>query len=195
MSTASAADPGAAPKKGKKKLLVMLLAAVVTAAAAGGGALYMLKQKTAAEYAEDGDEDAAPAVRRQSKGAPAFVPLDAFTVNLADREAERYAQVGITLELSNPKDGDQIKNFMPAIRNNILMLLAHKTSGELLAREGKTRLALEVRVETARALGFEIDDDALTAEDDTDNTQKKRRRKAVALGPVHAVHFSNFIIQ
>jgi flagellar protein FliL len=195
MSTAPVADAGVAPNKGRKKLLVMLLAAAVTLAAAGGGALFMLKQKTAAEYAEDDGEDAAPPARRQGKGAPAFVPLDAFTVNLADREAERYAQVGITLELSDPKDGDQIKNFMPAIRNNILMLLAHKTSGELLAREGKTRLAMEVRLETARALGFEVDDEALSAEDDSDPPQKKRRKKAVALGPVHAVHFSNFIIQ
>ncbi len=195
MSTASVADAGAAPKKGKKKLLVLVLAVALALAAAGGGALVMMKQKAAAEHAEDADEDVAPAPRRQAGSAPAFVPLDAFTVNLADREAERYAQVGITLELSDPKDGDQIKNFMPAIRNNILMLLAHKTSGELLAREGKTRLALEVRIETARALGFEVDEEALTAEGDSEPPQKKRRKKAVALGPVHAVHFSNFIIQ
>ena len=39
-------------------------------------------------------------VARWGLGFPAFVPLDPFTVNLADREAERYAQVGITLELA-----------------------------------------------------------------------------------------------
>jgi flagellar FliL protein len=38
-----------------------------------------------------------------------FVPLEPFTVNLADREAERYAQIGMTLEIEDAKVGDQIK--------------------------------------------------------------------------------------
>jgi hypothetical protein len=52
-----------------------------------------------------------------------FVPLDPFTVNLADRDAERYAQIGVTLEIEDAKVGDQIKAYMPAIRNNILMAM------------------------------------------------------------------------
>ncbi|MCK7493223.1 MAG: flagellar basal body-associated FliL family protein [Comamonadaceae bacterium] len=32
------------------------------------------------------------------------MPLDPFTVNLADRDAERYAQVGITLEVERRQD-------------------------------------------------------------------------------------------
>jgi flagellar FliL protein len=47
----------------------------------------------------------------------------------------------LTLEIDDPKTGDQLKTYMPAIRNNILMLLAHKTAGELLTREGKLKLA------------------------------------------------------
>ena len=51
--------------------------------------------------------------------------------------------------------GERIKLFMPAIRNNILMVLAHKRSSDLLEREGKEKLAAEVLHETERALGLE----------------------------------------
>ena len=113
-----------------------------------------------------------------------FVALDNFTVNLADREAERYAQIGISLELVDAKAGEKIKLFMPAIRNNILMVLAHKRSSDLLERTGKEKLADEVQRETERALGLEPL--ALGA---------AARKGEGDPRPVRAVHFSNFIIQ
>lgn len=199
MSTASA-TAGAAPKKGMKKLIVLLLAVLVPLLGIGGGALFWMKQKSQSEHADEGEARAPvkTSAHRDPKSVPAFVPLEAFTVNLADRESERYAQVGITFELTDAKDADRIKNFMPVIRSNILLLLAHKTSNDLLQREGKIKLAREVQREAARALGFEVDDD-----DDEDvappaagdKPKKKRKRAAAPPGPVHAVHFSNFIIQ
>ena len=73
----------------------------------------------------------------ETSAAPVFVPLDPFTVNLADRQADRYAQVGITLEIEDAKTGDEIKAFMPAIRNNVLMAIGDRTAADLLGREGK----------------------------------------------------------
>ena len=113
-----------------------------------------------------------------------FVALDNFTVNLADREAERYAQIGISLELNDAKAGERIKVFMPAIRNNILMVLAHKRSSDLLERAGKEKLAEEVLRETERALGLEPATPGKPAAKAGDEPR-----------PVRAVHFSNFIIQ
>jgi len=207
MSTATAAAPAdAAPaKKGKKKLFIMIGAAVLVLGLAGGGAVYYLKSKAAAEAAVEEGEDAPAASHAKSghkkdpKATPTFVPLDPFTVNLADREAERYAQVGVSLELSDPKEADRIKNFMPVIRNNILMVLAHKTSAELLERDGKTKLAREIQRETAKALGVEIDEEEEAPEakpaDDAKAGAKKKKKKVAPELPVTAVHFSNFIIQ
>ena len=196
----AAANASAPAKKGSMKLIVLMLAGLIVLAAIGGGVLIWMKGKSSSEQASE-DEPARPQAparaQRDPKAVPTFVPLEAFTVNLADRESERYAQVGITFELVDSKDADAIKNFMPVIRSNILMLLAHKTSLELLEREGKNKLAREVKREAARALGFEVDDD----EDDeaapaaNAKPSKKRRRQAAASGPVHAVHFSTFIIQ
>jgi flagellar FliL protein len=204
MATATAPESAnAPPKKGMKKMLLMLGAAVLALGLLGAGAVFYLKRQHAAEaQAEDGAESGSGAAARDPKAVPTFVPLDPFTVNLSDREAERFAQVGISLELSGSAGADQVKAYMPAIRNNILMVLAHKSAAELLERDGKAKLAAEIRSETSRALGYEAaraakpvaatDDD-----EDPDAAPKKRRAKADAHGPspVVAVHFSNFIIQ
>ena len=208
MSTATAApDAGAAPaaKGGKKKLMIIIGAVVLLLAVLGGGAAFYFKSKAAAAAAaeEEGGGGAAAhkdkkpkAAARDPKHPPTFVPLDPFTVNLADRDAERYAQIGVSLELEDPKQADAIKAYMPVIRNNILMVLSHKSSAELLERDGKTKLAREIQRETARALGIEVEDEDDEDEDKPEDTKKKKKKKKVEVDlPVTAVHFSNFIIQ
>jgi flagellar FliL protein len=170
--------------KGKKKLmLIIAAAALVLLLAGGGGAAWMLMQKKA-DVAEDSEladadahEEAKPKKKKDDKKTtPVFLPLEMFTVNLADREAERYAQVGVTLELADAKTGDMLKAYMPAVRNDILMLLAHKKAAELQERAGKLTLAREIR----RAAMKPLEDVEGEPEDDA---------------PVRAVHFSSFIIQ
>ena len=207
MSAAPAPAAEVAPSGGKKKLLIIIGAVVLVLLLGGGAAVYvMMKNKAAAEAAaaeEDEEYDGAKASAhkkpaklaaapvRDLKTAPSFVPLDPFTVNLADRDVERYAQVGIALEIEDPKQAEAIKVFMPVIRNNILLLLSHKAAADLIEPEGKVKLAEEIRKEASRALGVEVD----TEEEAGDSkSTKKRKRPAVAL-PVAAVHFSNFIIQ
>lgn len=198
MSTA-AADAGAAPAKGgKKKLILIIAVAVVLLAVAAVGAVLLLKPKPADDDEDFADARAPVAAAKpiDPKSAPAYVPLDPFTVNLADREADRYAQIAVTLELAEPAHADAIKAFMPAIRNNILMTLAHKTSRELMERDGKARLAEQIRRDTARGLGLEVDDEALDAAEAPDERPRgKRRRAAPAPLPVTAVYFSTFIVQ
>lgn len=188
VADADAPTPDAPSRwRGKKRLLLLGAAALLLLALAAGAAWWWFDRADAeSAQAEGGSEAAAaaaaaepesgdqPAPRRERGGPPTFVPLDPFTVNLADRNVERYAQVGITLELEQPKDTETIKQYMPAIRNNVLLVLAHKTAAELLEREGKVKLADEVRREALRALDH----------DDSDGPP-----------PVRAVQFSNFIVQ
>jgi flagellar FliL protein len=214
MSAAAAppADAGAAPaaKTGKKKLIIILVAALVVLGGGGGAAFVIMKKKAAAAAAaaaEEGGEVAAehaePAHHVDPSHPPTFVPLDPFVVNLADREVEKYAQIGITLQVDDAKFADQMKAYMPAIRNGILMVLAHKTSTELLRREGKETLAAEIQREAVRPMGIEIDDPdeeeaqaaAAEAEAKAAGKKKKKKRKAEVHNPVEKVHFSNFIIQ
>jgi flagellar FliL protein len=208
MSAAATADAVAAPKAGgKKKLILMLSVVLLLVAVAGGGALFWVKSQQAAAAAAEEAEDGEAPVKAQAKekhddkAVPTFVPLDPFTVNLADREAERYAQIGITLELDDAKVGDKIKAYMPAIRNNILLLLSQKSAADLLGREGKEKTALQIQREASRALGVDVPDDEEevakpAAEGGDEAKPKKKKRKAPTEPlPIKRVHFSNFIIQ
>ena len=209
---AAAPDAGAEPAKKKLfsgKLMLLLGVAVLLLAVAGGGALYLLKQKAAAAAAEESDDEDTAEVEAPKKSAkhdpghvPTFLPLEPFTVNLADRDQERYAQVSITLEVEDAKFADQMKTYMPAIRNGVLMILAHKTSAELLERAGKEKLAAEIQREAVRPLGIEIDEEEEPAakasggdEEAEARPKKKRKKKPAVHNPVRHVHFSNFIIQ
>lgn len=207
MSAAAAAvDAAEVPKKGKKKLIILIAALVALLGIGGGGAVFYMKKKAAeaaAAEAEDEDDESAdrgkPVAEESPKKdekriPPVFVPLEPFVVNLADREADRFAQVGITLEVADAHVGDEIKAYMPAIRNNILLLLAHKTSTELMDQEGKEELAREVRREALRPMGVELPDE------DEVSTKRKKKKKAKAAEeeqelPIKSVQFSSFIIQ
>ena len=204
MSTAPAAE-AAPPAKGKKKLVIMVAAAAL-ALGGGGAAMVLMKKKPDAE-AEGGEEHAAPAKehapasKHDPKAVPVFVPLDPFTVNLADRNAERFAQVAVTLEIEDPHMGDQIKNYMPAIRNNILLVIADRSAADLMGRDGKAKLAERIRRAASRALGVEVDEledddeDTAAAEEAAPKPKKKKKKKVEVSLPIKAVHFSNIIIQ
>ncbi|AKJ31017.1 flagellar basal body-associated FliL family protein [Caldimonas brevitalea] len=204
--SAAAASADAPAKKSPKKLILGIVAVLVVLLLAGAAALVLLK-KPAESDEEGAEEEEVAAVEHEAgkgkKGAkagpPVFLPLDPFTVNLADKDAERYAQVGITLEVDTPEMAEQLKGYMPAIRNNVLMVLAHKTSVELLERAGKEKLAAEIMRESVRPMGIEIPDpDQAAAEEEEEapkSSKKKKKKKKAPYNPVHQVHFSNFIIQ
>ena len=203
MSAAAAADAVEVPRtKGGKKLVLILAIVGLLLAVAGGAAVFVMKRNAAAAAAaeEEGDDPAAEHATAKKKDAhaapPTFLPLEPFVVNLADREQERYAQIGITLQVDDPQVAEQLKAYMPAIRNGVLMILAHKTSAELLDREGKLKLADEIMRESVRPLGIELDDeDADESETHDAKPAKKKKRKAPVHNPVEHVHFSSFIIQ
>ncbi|MFD0669792.1 flagellar basal body-associated FliL family protein [Ramlibacter sp. MAHUQ-53] len=174
------ADTAAAPApKSRRKLLVGALAGlVIVAAGAAGGWWYLSGQAHAAEGAE------APA---KAPAKTFFVNLDPFTVNLHDPRGERFAQVGITLEIDDPKAEAQIKDRLPAVRNNILLLLSAKEIEALLAPEGKQQLALEIREQAGQALG--IAPAAASAPADA------KPAKGSRANPIRGVLFSQFIVQ
>ena len=209
MSAAATTANAGGAKKGKAKLMIIIAAALVVLILAGGAAMFLLKKKAATA---EGSEDSAPATAHKtskidSKHPPIFVPLDAFVVNLSDKEADRYAQIGITLEIEGAEFAEQMKVYMPSIRNGILMILAHKSSQELLERTGKEKLAGQIQREVARTMGLDIEepvaesDPALASDGEEPKetvkpkSKSKKRKPAAEVNPVHQVLFSNFIIQ
>ncbi|MFG6448188.1 flagellar basal body-associated protein FliL [Roseateles sp. BYS180W] len=202
MSAPAPAEAAPAKGGGKKKLIIIIAVVLLVVIGGGVGALLMMKKKAHADEEGGGDEahakaDHAPAPVAKFEPPkpgtpPTYVPLEPFTVNLADKDVDRYAQIGVTLEVLDPKFAEQMKVYMPAIRNAVLMVLAHKESTELLTHEGKDKLASEIRREALRPMGIELDDEE---EDDADSPKKKKKRRRPVESPVSQVLFSTFIVQ
>ena len=124
-----------APAKPKKKWLLIVVGAVVAAMAIGGGAWYFSKVKKPA------GQEVKPT---ENSTQPIFVPLDSFTVNLQREQGDQVLQVGLTLKIYNQDLNEKIKNAMPEIRSNLLLLLSSKRASELISVEGKKKLVGEI---------------------------------------------------
>ena len=192
----AAASPDA-PKKKSRKGLIIAIASVVLLGAGGAGAWFFLNK------GEPDPEAAAQASADKKKAARVFVTLEPFIVNLADRESERYAQVGVVLEVENKETEAQMTAKMPAVRNEILLLISSKLANELITRDGKVQLADEIAVAAARPLGWEPADEEEPEEEPAKAKGKdagkaksaKRKRVEPPPNPVAHVHFASFIVQ
>lgn len=184
--------------KAKKKWLLIILALLVVLAIAAAGALWFIAKQRSASLDEDADEPVAQV--EDDKTPPAFLPMDNMVVNLADPGGDRFAQVGITLQLDNGKTAERVKAHMPAIRSGVLLLLSQRTSDELLSREGKEKLAADVRAEVLDALGYappkpRKSKKRAAGEDDDEDEVRPRKPARDGNAPVRAVLFSSFIVQ
>jgi flagellar FliL protein len=125
-----------APKTGGKGKLIAIVAVVGVLLLGGGGAgAWLLLGKKGSEQAE---------AKVAPKKMPVFVDLDMFTVNLKDKDDERFMQVKLVAEVRDAPAGEMLKTLMPSVRNEILLLLGSKQAGEVATREGKEKLAQEI---------------------------------------------------
>lgn len=195
----SASTTAAAPAKSKKKLMIIIGVVVALLVLAGGGAAWLMASRSHT----DGDDEGVPAARKETaKVAPTFLPMENMVVNLADPGGDRFVQLGITVEVDDAKTADQVKQYLPAIRSGVLMLVSQRTSAELLQREGKEKLANDILREVSRPLGYNVPTDRdrererarASARDDDDEEDVRPRRRA-APNPVRRILFSSFIIQ
>lgn len=199
-ATAAAAQAPEAPKKGgKKSMLMMIIVAVVLLGGGAGGAWFYMQKRAAAAATDEEPVAHAPA----EKHAPTYLPLESMVVNLADGGGERFAQIGVTLDVENEKTAEKIKTYMPAIRSSVLMLVSQRTSEELLKRDGKEKLANDIVNEVSRAIGYEVEEPApkktkakaADAEDDEEPAPRRKKKRKVEPSPVNGVLFSSFIVQ
>jgi flagellar protein FliL len=211
-----AAAGGAVPvKRGKKKLLALVAALLVVGLGLGAGTVVLLKKRAAHAAAEaSADDDAgmantaanAEAAAHDALAPPTYLPLDPFVVNLADKDADRYAQVGITLEVESSVMAEQMRAYMPSIRNAILMVITRKSSRDLLDPMGKEQLADEIAREAVRPMGIDIAAPLVTPVADATAASSiektlaaapapARKRGMATKNPIRHVHFSSFIIQ
>ncbi len=131
-------EEGAGPKKSNKKLIIIIVAVVLLLG--GGLAAWLL---TSGGHDTEG-ENATEEKHVAEVVAPVFVKLDTFTVNLNPEEGDKYLQVDITLNASEKADADMLEQYMPQVRNRVLMILTSKLASEISDMEGKKILGQEL---------------------------------------------------
>lgn len=175
MSDTKTAEAGKEKAKGGKGKMLAALATVLLVACGAGGGTWFFMQRSA---------HAAPAHEKpEPPKKPLFSALEPFTVNLQEPRGDRFAQIGVTLQFEDPEIEVAIKDRLPALRNNILMLLASKRVDDLLTPQGKQELAVEIQARSNDALGFQAPAHGASAP------------KGAASAPVRGVLFSQFIVQ
>ena len=154
-----------ASKKSKGKLLIIIAVALTLLGGGGGAAAYFMLAKNKHDVAQSDEEDDAQEEQQTAKekpnarpdkagpkkgkkkrksGPPVFVELDMFTANLKDDDGDRFIQMKLVAEVRDQPSGEMLKNMMPAVRNEVLLLLGSKEAKDIATREGKERLAGEI---------------------------------------------------
>lgn len=179
----SATTPAKEPAKEPAKSKLLLIGAIVVVLAVLAVAAFLF-------FKARSDDETQPSSAEVL--VPTFLPLESMVVNLADPGADRFVQLGITLELQDDKTASLIRQYLPSIRNGVLLLVSQRSSQELLAREGKEKLAAEIREEVSRPLGLGASSSAAQSQEEVaDESERPRRRQ----NAVRRVLFSSFIIQ
>lgn len=117
----------AAPKKNRLKLIVVAVVALLLAAAlsAGGTWLFLSKSAPAADGAVVQPVEAARQPAIYEDLAPAFV------VNFYTEGRTRYMQASLTLLARDQRELAALKVHMPALRNQLVMLLSSQEFTDL----------------------------------------------------------------
>src|SRR5262245_41379500 len=124
-------------KKGKGKLFLILTIVLVLGGGAGGGAWWYMKSQAASGH------DAKGGGHEEVSAESGVLPLEQFTVNLADEEASRFLRTTVHLVISEGsavKEIEEDKLKLMRIRSAVLELLTMQKSARVTTTEGKTEL-------------------------------------------------------
>lgn len=170
-------DTPAIPGTGSvtKKILVWGLAGAVLVGISVGGTLYLtgsldklgVEKATASPATTAGMATVTPATPAQ------YLALDPpLVINFDDQGLLRYLQVSISVMARDAKLLEVVKNHLPHIRNNLIILFSSQDFSTLSSVEGKEKL---------RSLALEEIQFIL--------------RKEIGAPGIEAVYFTNFVMQ
>ncbi len=132
-------DINNARPRSRKKLLLIVMIVLLLLGGGGGAAWYFLRPAGTA---------APQTAVKPPPAPPVFIELEIFTVNLA---GDRILQTGITLQVKEAKDAEQLKLYMPQVKNRLLLLLSSKSIDELHTPSGKESLAADIATSLKQA--------------------------------------------
>lgn len=132
-----------------KTMLLIVVGALLLVAVTGGVTMYVMSGKS-----DGGDAQQALAEQEeQPESPPTYLALEpAMVVNFQNPGRARYLQVAVEVMARDEGALEAVKQHMPAIRNNLVMLFSSQRSDDLKTREGKEALRAQVLEEVQKIL-------------------------------------------
>jgi flagellar protein FliL len=153
------------PKK-QGKLLWIIIAVLVAGGAAG--AWFAFKPGAPPASVAASDKPSAP------HAAPIYYKFDpAFVVNFGGEGSARYLQVTVEAMSRDVVAIEALKNFEPAVRNDLVMLFSGQDNATLMTVEGKEKLRAATLASIRKVIDSEGGNSKL----------------------IEAVYFTSFVIQ
>ena len=177
-NTESKEEVDAGEKKGgMMKIILLVNGLLLIIGISVGAAMFFMggdeAPETAQGDAEVMDEADAPVEIKKSKKEPLYIPLrPAFVVNFENQDQVSFLQVDIQLMTYDDSVEAAIKRHMPAVRNELLLLLGGKQYHEINTREGKRGLSQDA---------IEVIQDVLTEVGEPNS--------------IEALYFTSFVMQ
>lgn len=173
--------PSEPNKTSSKKKLVVIISAIVVLAALGGGGFFWWKKehdkrhaKPKAAVATNGAHGQEEAEDEDDGKPPIFTPLEKIVVKLqrGRLSVDHYVQVSIELRIADAKVAEKMKQSLPIIQYEVMLILSSKDFEWMDPVENKKKLAQEIR----------------------DRINKIIKSESTKEG-VRAVYFTSFILQ
>lgn len=146
-STSKASLATGAIRPSIKVLLIAMLIGAIIASLGFGGALYYFV-RSGRLLMRRGAAKVEPSV----VGGSRLLVLDPLLVNLADRDANTYLRLSLTLQVadlaekdSGTKDDKNANDEVAAVRDTVLTVLGQQTADSLLNMGGKEQLKTELK--------------------------------------------------
>lgn len=143
--------PAPAAKGGLKKILILVGSVFLLVGLSVGGTMFFTGALSAQDEGEEEATAEAKPDKKKKKTAKSgkkakdeknktvfYLPLDPpFVVNFLDQGNLRYLQVSMEVMTHEQPMVEEIKKHMPAIRNNLLLLLSGQTFDSVGNRDGR----------------------------------------------------------
>lgn len=125
--------------KGKLKLIILIVIGLLLAVGLSVGATWYFMSRGEAEQQAEGAADAAATSQRQTAIYEVLAP--AFIVNFASAGGrQRYMQVSVALMSRDQAALDALKEHMPLLRNQLVMLFSKQEFASLATPVGQEML-------------------------------------------------------
>lgn len=139
-----------------KKIIIIVV--VLLLLIGGGAAAYFLLAKDDAPAGEAGDAAEEVVAVEEEKEPIYFALRPEFVTNYQVQGSTRYLQLSMQVMAHEQDVIDKVELNMPAVRNQLIMLLSAQDFEQLASQEGKETLRSDVRAAINEAVKFSEDE-------------------------------------